>query len=388
MAGPASPESEQKTQPADYFRQFEVSFGSSKKESWLSLCFWGLPRHFNAAMETRSKRRTTEPVIDKVRRGEISVVVALAEELPDLFEAEILPKLDMWATLNLAQVSKSFNRAVWSVGGVRSMEAKIVAEAKIHPVPLRSNSDTEDDEEDIMWDTAPMFWAAESGNLPAVRALLESGLDVNKGALTRPLLFAVTKGREEVVKALIEAGADVNLTSSDNLSNLRCTLPLVAAAFSGRSVCIALLLDAGADVDKQEDDGCTALYAAAINGQDAVVKILIDAGADINRAVFERTPLQWAALALPGEPDGKVSTFRILIDAGADVHRAVGNESTALHFAALRGHGVKVGILIKAGADVNRVNNAGRTPMSMALKKGDEYTIELLKQAGAIHEAE
>ena len=359
-----------------------------KKKSWLAL--WGCPATSNAAMDTRSKRRTTEPVVDKVRRGEISVVVALAEELPDLFEAEILPKLDMWATLNLAQVSKSFNRAVWSVGGVRSMEAKIVAEAKIHPVPqihpvpLRSNSDTEDDEEDIMWDTAPMFWAAESGNLPAVRALLESGLDVNKGALTRPLLFAVTKGREEVVKALIEAGADVNLTSSDNLSNLRCTLPLVAAAFSGRSVCIALLLDAGADVDKQEDDGCTALYAAAINGQDAVVKILIDAGADINRAVFERTPLQWAALALPGEPDGKVSTFRILIDAGADVHRAVGNESTALHFAALRGHGVKVGILIKAGADVNRVNNAGRTPMSMALKKGDEYTIELLKQAGAI----
>ena len=366
---------------------FEVSFGSSKRSRGF-LSGFGLPATSNAAMETRSKRRTTEAVVDKVRRGEISVVVALAEELPDLFEAEILPKLDMWATLNLAQVSKSFNRAVWSVGGVRSMEAKIVAEAKIHPVPLRSNSDTEDDEEDIMWDTAPMFWAAESGNLPAVRALLESGLDVNKGALTRPLLFAVTKGREEVVKALIEAGADVNLTSSDNLSNLRCTLPLVAAAFSGRSVCIALLLDAGADVDKQEDDGCTALYAAAINGQDAVVKILIDAGADINRAVFERTPLQWAALALPGEPDGKVSTFRILIDAGADVHRAVGNESTALHFAALRGHGVKVGILIKAGADVNRVNDAGRTPMSMALKKGDEYTIELLKQAGAIHEAE
>ena len=344
-------ESEQKT--ADYFRSFVAvtSFGSSeKKDSWLSLALGGCPATSNAAMETRSKRRKTEPVVDKVRRGEISVFVALAEELPDLFEAEILPKLDMWATLNLAHVSKSFNRAVWSVGGVRSMEAKILAEAKIQPLPVRSDSDTEDDEEDTEWDTAPMFWAAESGNLPAVRALLESGLDVNKGALTRPLLFAVTKGREEVVKALIEAGADVNLTSSDNLSNLRCTLPLVAAAFSGRSVCIALLLDAGADVDKQEDDGCTALYAAAINGQDAVVKILIDAG--------------------------------------ADVHRAVGNESTALHFAAFRGHGVKVGILIKAGADVNRVNNAGRTPMSMALKKGDEYTIKLLKQAGAIHEAE
>ena len=215
-----------------------------------SLALGGCPATSNAAMETRSKRRKTEPVVDKVRRGEISVVVALAEELPDLFAAEILSKLDMWATLNLAQVSKSFNRAVWSVGGVRSMEAKILAEVKIQPVPLRSDSDTEDDEEDIEWDTAPMFWAAEYGNLPAVRALLESGLDVNKGALTRPLLIAVSNGREEVVKALIEAGADVNLKTS---GNGRLTLPLVAAAFFGRSVCIALLLDAGADVDKQEE---------------------------------------------------------------------------------------------------------------------------------------
>ena len=213
------------------------------------------PSLFDAAMVAEKRKRESyeSDVVTFLRRGELSIVAAIATKLPDVFTGEILSKLDLLDTLNLAQVSKSFNRAVWSVGGVRSMEAKILAEVKIQPVPLRSDSDTEDDEEDIMWDTAPMFWAAESGNLPAVRALLESGLDVNKGALTRPLLIAVSNGREEVVKALIEAGADVNLTSSDNLSNLRCTLPLVAAAFSGRSVCIALLLDAGADVDKQEE---------------------------------------------------------------------------------------------------------------------------------------
>ena len=85
----------------------------------------GTPFTFDAAMETRSKRRKTEPVVDKIRRGEISVVVAIAEELPDVFYSEILPKLDLRATLNLAQVSKSYNDAVWSVDGVRSMEAKI-----------------------------------------------------------------------------------------------------------------------------------------------------------------------------------------------------------------------------------------------------------------------
>ena len=70
-------------------------------------------------METRSKRRRTEPIVDKIRRGEISVVVAIAEELPDVFTGEILPKLDGKTTLNLAQVSKSYNDAVWSVDCVR-----------------------------------------------------------------------------------------------------------------------------------------------------------------------------------------------------------------------------------------------------------------------------
>ena len=78
-------------------------------------------------METRSKRRKTEPVADKIRRGEISVVVALAEELPDVFIAEILPKLGLIDTLNLAQVGKWYNDAVWSVDGVRSMKAKMEA---------------------------------------------------------------------------------------------------------------------------------------------------------------------------------------------------------------------------------------------------------------------
>jgi hypothetical protein len=79
-------------------------------------------------METRSKRRdAAESIVDKIQRGEISIFVALAEELPDVFASEILPKLDAWTTLNLAQVSKSYRDAVWSVDGVRSMEAKIKA---------------------------------------------------------------------------------------------------------------------------------------------------------------------------------------------------------------------------------------------------------------------
>ena len=356
-------ESEQKT--ADYFRSVVAvtSFGSSeKKKSWLSLALGGCPATSNAAMETRSKRRKTEPVVDKVRRGEISVVVALAEELPDLFAAEILPKLDFGATLNLAQVSKSFNRAVWSVGGVRSMEAKIVAELKIHPPSVRSDSDTEEDDEAHIWPTyrlctAPMFWAAEYGNLPAVRALLESGWDVNRPFVTigfPALHHAAGRGHTAVVKVLIEAGADVNFAS-------------------------------------QNEAGETPLSIAAEYGHEAVVNALIEAGADVNLAVGNNEPFPGSGPLIPAAFYGQSVCVALLLDAGADVNKATNDGWTPLHWAVINGHGVTVGKLIDAGADLNRTTTNGHpeyTPMSLALALGHGNVVELLKQAGAIHEAE
>ena len=41
-----------------------------------------------------------------MRRGTVSILEAVAEELPDVFTAEILPKLNLKDTLNLAQVNK------------------------------------------------------------------------------------------------------------------------------------------------------------------------------------------------------------------------------------------------------------------------------------------
>ena len=66
-------------------------------------------------------------VVTLLRRGGISILEALAVKLPDVFAAEILPKLEMTDTLSLAQVNKAYNAAVWSADGVRSMEAKIKA---------------------------------------------------------------------------------------------------------------------------------------------------------------------------------------------------------------------------------------------------------------------
>ena len=79
--------------------------------------------------------------------------------------ARYSPSSTSEATLNLAQVSKAYRDAVWSVDGVRSLEEKI----EPHCVKIGKKAVTE-----------PLYWATEHGNVPAVRACLESGVDVNK----------------------------------------------------------------------------------------------------------------------------------------------------------------------------------------------------------------
>ena len=215
-------------------------------------------------METRSKRRKTEPVADKIRRGEISVVVAIAEELPDVFIAEILPKLDWRATLNLAQVSKWYNDAVWSVEGVRSLEEKM---------PHSSSE--------------PLNWAAYCGNVPAVRAILKSGVDVNVSSHDcTPLHYAAGHGHTPMVKVLIEAGADVNKKTYCAQTSLH------RAACKGHAPVITELIKAGADVNATNEHDIshrilpwsTSLHYAVRFEHEDCVAVLLAHGADVHYA--------------------------------------------------------------------------------------------------------
>jgi hypothetical protein len=234
-----------------------------------------------AVVAQKRKRDEYEcDVVTFLRRGGISILEALAVKLPDVFAAEILPKLDITDTLRLAQVNKAYNDTVWSVEGVRSMRAKI----KAHFVKIGKT-----------WITEPYYWAAKFGNVPAVRALLESGEDVNK-LLTvdkmTALHVAAGRGHAALVKALIEAGADVNKLASidavDAIGKVTGVLhnvtPLYVAAQEGHTHVVMELIKAGADVNQANSEGFTPLYIAACNGHEGCVALLIQAGADVHKA--------------------------------------------------------------------------------------------------------
>jgi hypothetical protein len=82
-------------------------------------------------------------------------------ELPELFYAEIFPKLDLKDTCNLARVNKAYNDAVWSVDGVRSMKAKMDTYNDLNPYRYPAF------ERIPHIHVAPIYWAVWHRNVPA-----------------------------------------------------------------------------------------------------------------------------------------------------------------------------------------------------------------------------
>ena len=241
----------------------------------------------------------TDLSVTYLRRGMISILDVIAVKLPQLFTVEILPKLDVKDTLNLAQVNKAYNAAVWSADGVRSLEAKI----KTHFVKIGKKN----------LNLLPLYWATKHDNVPAVRACLESGMDVNKVLNVEKrtaLHLAAHLGNAVLVKALIEAGADVNKLASPQFflndasgkrrkrtDLLRNVTPVFDAADKGHTHVVMELIKAGADVNQACSVGFTPLYVAAQSGHDGIVAVLIQAGADVRKASKNGyTPMKVAAI--------------------------------------------------------------------------------------------
>ena len=155
-----------------------------------------------------------------------------------------------------------------------------------------------------MSDPAPATGAGRLSSAGFVREIVKRGANVNfrlplgspkqtntsssvgtEGAT--PFLFAADRGDVPLMRLLLQLGAD------PLLPNLEGTTPLLAAAGVGTNEpqeeageesealeAVKLLLDLGADVSTVDKNGDTAMHGAAYNISPLVVKLLAERGAD------------------------------------------------------------------------------------------------------------
>jgi len=282
-------------------------------------------------METRSKRRAIEPVADKIRRGEISVFVAVAEELPEVFRTHVVPKLELLDTLALACVSKSYNAAVWSVEGVRSIEQRVENCAK--RFELRAPF-------------PPMHVMAMQNNLRGLRALIDAGVDLNQRQDAQ--LSDTYRHYMQVMPSNAGAGwlkldrAERKISAWNDLDfepppNSGPT-PLFHAIDTRQTAAMSMLLEAGANMEERmaapwtggQTTWITALqYSVVMSNGFRPTKLLLDAGADPNSNKDEL--LGWTPLHVlihvcaldcrAGSRELKIA--ELLMEAGANPHLGV-----------------------------------------------------------------
>lgn len=124
----------------------------------------------------------------------------------------------------------------------------------------------------------PLLVAIRAGNLRAVRYLLKKGSDPDglPAYYTTPLIAAIEAGRIEITHDLLSAGAQANATTLEDWNS-----PLIAAAQNGNPKLIENLIKLGAMIDQSDRDGRTPLMAAVQYGHPDCVQKLIDLGASV-----------------------------------------------------------------------------------------------------------
>lgn len=287
------------------------------------------------SMATRSTlgRRVDAILDDRLRRAPLSRAAALLALTAGLA-----------SVLALGPVRVVFAQQAVADGVRDGVSADAVADGV-----AGAEDDADDDDESL---DMRLLNAAERGDLPRMRQLMEAG--ANADAVLRgdgtPLLAAARAGRLEAMQLLIDAGADVNRGVGGDGN------ALLNAAREGHLEAVKLLLDRGADVDRGVPGDGNALIMAAGKGQLEVVRYLLERGADIEAVVpGDENPLIHAS------EGGQAEVVRYLLSKGANVNARVwadhgwgdsrrGEWRTALKMARRNRHDDVVRILLAAGA--------------------------------------
>ncbi|KAF1314484.1 Ankyrin-like protein, partial [Globisporangium splendens] len=228
----------------------------------------------------------------------------------------------------------------------------------------------------------PLHCAVASGQINAVRWLLDHGADPNAKSKSSywseriPPLFVAESS--EIVTMLLEAGANHLEIPDPGRMN---TLTVLQLAYLRGNIPVAREIEKwGGDV------ALTPLHEAAAANDVSAVRKLLRKGADPNClgehgycGLYRRTPLHWAAI------NGAVDAVEILLEACADPNFQDSQGRSPLHWAARMNRVDVVKVLLEKGADPHLRDDADMTPLLCAAKAKDasESLFDCLVQHGA-----
>jgi hypothetical protein len=196
-------------------------------------------------------------------------------------------------------------------------------------------------------------FAMQAGGAAAQGGAAESTLS----AVNRQLIEAAKEGNVAAVRALLESGADVNAQLAEDWT------ALMRAARAGHVEFVAY--------------GSKALMIAARKGHAEVVRALLAGGADVNSQTANgETALIYAVMY--AEQNAHIEVVKVLLDSGADVNAQTANGATALMYAAMSGHVDYTEVireLLEQSADVNLQNKDGRKAIDYAHGKKKEMIL-------------
>ena len=217
-------------------------------------------------------------------------------------------------------------------------------------------------------------WAAQSGNLEVVQALIAAHPDVNSvdGVGHTPLIRAIETQQTAIVKVLIAAKANANVKDREGRTSL------MKAAESRKPEIVQAVIDGGADVKAITADGDSPALVAAQGGAPESLEIIKNLGAaktklDASKAGY--TPLSYAI-----SQENK-ALVKALLDAGADPNAKTASGRAPLHEAASNAEIFQM--LLQAKADPNITNDRGETPLFVVVEQGTPENVEALLKAGA-----
>ena len=259
----------------------------------------------------------------------------------------------------------------------------------------------------------PIHFAAERGNLPVVRLLIDHGADpVGAGTthqldalgwavcfdiepqleVARYLLdhgakhtihSAVAMGDVAAIRQLVANGADINQPMDH--TNRRRT-PMHLAVLKRQPASLAALIEAGADMNATDAVGLRPLDHAALLADDGMVRQLLDAGAPMTAAsamALGRTADLERIVA--EDPDALATTSnrdcaQLLVHASS---RAPGRVIEAVIRTIMRYRSGLSVVNLEADQDTAIDGASGYTPLHAAAYHGNDEAVDVLLRHGA-----